>query len=429
MHVIGIDIGTTSICGVRFDCDSGLVEDSLTLSNDSELPSSHPWERLQDPEKIRQKVDCLLGYLKKGPISAIGLTGQMHGMLYLDASGKALSPLFTWQDQRGEEPYQDTTYAAALGSMTGYGHVTDFYNRVNGLVPSGAMGFCTIHDYIAMSLCGLSQPVLHTSDAASFGLFDLEKNQFQIDFFYEVTDQCRILGYHDGIPVAVAIGDNQASFLGSGSDADTVLVNVGTGSQISMMTHEMPGQLPPGMEIRPLTNGDRLIVGSSLCGGRALALLHEFYCEIAEMATGERPQTLYPQMDRMLEQVQSSSLRVDTAFSGTRAEPQRRGSISGITTNNLNPKELTMGLLCGEVEELYEMYEQLGHRAGRLVGSGNGIRHSRALQRQFEMRFSLSLQITRFVEEAACGAALFAMVAAGVLPDFASALSLIEYDR
>ncbi len=37
----------------------------------------------------------------------IGFTGQMHGMLYVDASGMAVSPLYTWQDGSGEIPLED----------------------------------------------------------------------------------------------------------------------------------------------------------------------------------------------------------------------------------------------------------------------------------------------------------------------------------
>ena len=37
-------------------------------------------------------------------IERIGVTGQMHGILYLDGEGNAVSPLYTWQDARGDAP-------------------------------------------------------------------------------------------------------------------------------------------------------------------------------------------------------------------------------------------------------------------------------------------------------------------------------------
>ena len=70
-----------------------------------------------------------------------------------------MSPLTIWQDGRGDQVYKDgKTYAACLSELTGYpvatgyGAVTHFYNTVNGLVPSDAVTFCTIHDLAVMAL-------------------------------------------------------------------------------------------------------------------------------------------------------------------------------------------------------------------------------------------------------------------------------------
>ena len=74
------------------------------------------------------------------------------------------------------------------------------------------------------------------------------------------------------IPVTVAIGDNQASFLGAaGSENNTLLVNMGTGGQISVLTDQYFET--EGIEARPFLGGKYLLVGASLCGGKAYALL------------------------------------------------------------------------------------------------------------------------------------------------------------
>ena len=82
----------------------------------------------------------------------------MHGIVYLDKNGEAVSPLTIWQDGRGDTPYKEgLTYAEWLSKKTGYklatgfGGVTHFYNTVNGLVPENAVTFCTIHDLAVMS--------------------------------------------------------------------------------------------------------------------------------------------------------------------------------------------------------------------------------------------------------------------------------------
>ena len=157
MKTLGLDIGTTSISSVIYEERAGVLE-AQTLENGTFLPSNG-WERLQDPAAIWQKASTLTQtLLKRHPdVGAIGVTGQMHGIVYLDSRGEAVSPLYTWQDGRGDLPYDDTgSWADRLSGITGYplptgyGMVTHFYNLRNGLVPKNAAALCTIGDYIAM---------------------------------------------------------------------------------------------------------------------------------------------------------------------------------------------------------------------------------------------------------------------------------------
>ncbi len=251
MKSIGIDIGTTSISLVLAGFPDGTLIQAVTLPNDTFLPSARPWERLQDPAAILAKVyPALEGLLSAwGDVAAIGLTGQMHGILYLDRSGLAVSPLYTWQDGRGNLPDYDNgmsvcgCLAEACGAKlaAGYGLATHLYNLKKGLVPAEAVSLCTIADYVGMALTGRGAPLVHISQAASLGLYDCKTNDFlwdivkewgaSPDFLPSVTKELLPLGAFRGIPVCVSIGDNQASFLGSvGGDRDCGLVNIGTGS-------------------------------------------------------------------------------------------------------------------------------------------------------------------------------------------------------
>lgn len=121
------------------------------------------------------------------------------------------------------------------------------------------------------------------------------------DFLPKVISDSAVAGMYKGsIPVSVAIGDNQASFLGSVRDMEnSVLANVGTGSQITFAAKR--AEIMPGLELRPCTDGYLLQVGSSLCGGRALALLEEFFRKTAEMVAQKKIESAYPGMDTHLE--------------------------------------------------------------------------------------------------------------------------------
>ena len=427
MQAIGLDIGTTGICGILMDCGSGEVERVVSRCNDTWIRTPAPWERIQNPEQIRDKVQEILEELAGPETGVVGITGQMHGILYLDAQGRPVSPLYTWQDGRGSLPCAGGTYASRLRAHTGYGNVTHLYNRENGLVPEDAAVFCTIHDYVAMVLTGRSRPLVHSSDAASFGAYDLAGGRFSWTdpLQPELTDSTVLAGAWRGIPVAVAIGDNQASFLGGGCGRDTVLVNVGTGSQVSFMTDRLqPGR---GLEVRPLSDGGAIMVGSSLCGGRAYALLEQFFRQTAAMA-GCPAENLYDAMARAADTCRDTDLEFCTLFCGARDAPEKRAAVTGLSPENFTPADLICGCLRGIGEELLELYRAGGMQCTRLVGTGNGIRKNSALRRTLEMLFGMEMQVPRFCEEAAAGAALFAMTASGRCTNLEEAERIVRYD-
>lgn len=425
MKAIGIDIGTTSVCGVVIDAETGAVLRSRTENSKAFLTGCAEWEKIQAPDKMIAVATEILESFMDDDIAVIGVTGQMHGIVYTDADGKAVSPLYTWQDGRGNLPSGGTTYAARLGSFSGYGNVTDFYNRENGIRPKNAVSYCTIHDYLVMQLCRLKKPLIHASDAASFGCYDLEKNSFDYDCNAEVTTDYQIAGSYRGIPVSVAIGDNQASVFSTLADEKNVLVNIGTGSQVSVIS-PVPIEAD-NIETRPYFEGKYLIVGSALCGGRAYSLLKDFYSEILSYICPTEENRIYQFMNQMLEKLDFASLTVDTRFAGTRKNTALTGSISGITTENFTPSQLTYGVLCGMADELFNMYRQMKTDASGIVGSGNGLRKNAALVKIIEDKFGAAMKMPQHLEEASFGAALFGLIACGARKNAAEAQKTIQY--
>lgn len=424
MKAIGIDLGTTSICGVVIDTDSGKVLKSETVNSNAFISKANDWEKVQDVSLIIEKAKGIVDSFIEDDTAVIGITGQMHGIVYIDKDGKAVSDLYTWQDGRGNLPYKDTTYAAYLGGASGYGNVTDFYNRENGLVPETAVGYCTIHDYLAMTLSDRKTPLVHTSDAASFGCFDIENNTFSYDCKIEITSGFDTVGEYRGIPVSVAIGDNQASVFSSLASDDDVLINVGTGSQVSVIS-DTP-VFGENIESRPFFDGKFLIVGAALCGGRAYSVLKDFYSGIFKVA-GIENVDVYAVMDKMLEN-EDGSLSVDTRFEGTRAQPMLSGSITGIRTGNFTPGNLAKGVLEGMVNELYGMYSSMNVKKSGIVGSGNGVRKNPQLVSAAENKFGSRMKIPDHLEEAAYGAAMYGLVACGKFTSD-SVKKLIKYNR
>ncbi|MBQ7957241.1 MAG: hypothetical protein IJ279_04310 [Clostridia bacterium] len=453
MKAIGLDIGTTTVCAIVLDTENGKVLKSVTLPNDTFVDNTKPFEKIQDPEKILGKALCVVDELCKeyDDIVSIGVTGQMHGLVYLDENGDAVSGLYIWQDASANEMYKDgKTYAQYLTDLTGYkmasgfGASTYFYHKENNMVPEKAAVICTIHDYAAMKLAGLTKPVMHVSDAASYGLFDIKNACFDetairkaglsFDLFPAVTKENMILGKKDGkIPVSVAIGDNQASFLGSVCDVDEcLLVNVGTGSQISFATKADTSA--DGLEIRPCVGDSHLMVGSSLCGGRAFALLENFFRKTAEMVTGEKIDSAYKGIDKFLEENESieNPVEFSTLFCGTRENPDERACIKSLGIENFTPGHFVYGVMHGMADELYSMYEKgisaCEERPCQLIASGNGIRKNATLRRIVSEIFGMEIKIPVHKEEAAYGSAIFSLTSAGIYDTIQSALQLIQYE-
>ena len=107
MSIIGIDIGTTSICGIAIDESNGDVIKSIEKNSNAFIATERSWEKIQSVEKIITLAQNILSELLSDDTKAIGVTGQMHGILYYDADGNPISPLYTWQDGRGNLEYKN----------------------------------------------------------------------------------------------------------------------------------------------------------------------------------------------------------------------------------------------------------------------------------------------------------------------------------
>lgn len=454
MRAIGIDIGTTTISVILVDGDSTELLESRTIPHQAFLEGRLLTSRIQDPQKLVKLTEQAVRELiqKYGAVDSIGLTGQMHGVLYVDGQGEAVTPLYTWQDGSGNEKLLDgRTYAQALKAAagtaaSGFGMTTHFYLQENGLLPENAVKMSTISDYVGMKLCGSTKPVIAGDMAASWGCFDLRKGdfcrreltEFGIDLKYlpELLPDHAIMGQTGGtlpkgIPVMVSLGDNQASMIGSVQTLhDTVLLNIGTGSQVSMATAAYT-DTEGSIELRPCTKDQYLLAGSGLCGGRAYAMLEQFYRE-----AGGLKREIYENMERQarafLKQYgKDAAWKIRTTFSGTRSNPKERGSIRAIGVENFCPGAMTLGMLQGILEELHEMYLQMcgmtGRRGTRLVGSGNGIRKNRLMQELAEELFGMKMEIPLYKEEAAYGAALHSLVSAGLAESLEEVQKKIRY--
>ena len=426
---VGIDIGTTTISATVYDVKNGTQLESYCVFHDSCVVSDVFFE--QSANIIIDKANCLLDKILdtyKG-VASIGVTGQMHGIVYIDCDGKHVSNLINWQDKRADKVLDDgKSVCQRIYEITkeniyaGYGIATHYYNVLFGTVPKEAVGFVSIMDLFAMKICALKNVVIHASVASSFGLFDLKKFDFMMDkldllgidrgFLPKVTEKSVIIGEYREIPVSIPIGDNQASFLGSvGENNSSLLVNIGTGAQISAVNDyfEAKGDI----ELRPFIEGRYLVCGSSLCGGFAYSMLEGFFRSYyVSCNMPNEPQ--YEIINRLALDAYErgeEGLCVDTTFMGKRSNPNLRGSIKNIGKESFTPANLALGVLKGICNELYELYNEFPIMHTRIVASGGAIKKNQLLKTLIGERFQMELSEASVNEEASVGAALFSHLA------------------
>jgi xylulokinase len=110
-YLLGLDVSTTGSKALIID-ENGAVIASHTTPH----PSSQPyplWSEQNPADWWAGMVASIRAALAKigdaGAIKAIGLTGQMHGLVCLDQNNSVLRPAILWNDQRTQAECDEIT--------------------------------------------------------------------------------------------------------------------------------------------------------------------------------------------------------------------------------------------------------------------------------------------------------------------------------
>lgn len=122
---LGIDLGTSEVKALVIDENNGVV---ATHSAPLTIQRPKPHWSEQSPEAWWEATEYLIATLREKyhhwqAIKAIGLSGQMHGAVLLDAAGEPLRPAILWNDtrcaQECAEPGRDGARVAPGGGEPG----------------------------------------------------------------------------------------------------------------------------------------------------------------------------------------------------------------------------------------------------------------------------------------------------------------------
>lgn len=440
--IISIDLGTTKICAAAIDAVTLKPLAVASAGNDADIPNLPQDLHEQCPRRIWEIVCELVASLacegiRLTDVCAVSISGQMHGVMLIDATGQPVGNFITWRDKRGCVPPWAGEYAAANGCElhSGYGGATLARLAQDKKIPCGVKAV-SLADFMAFKLCG--QIATEVTHAASWGIYDIQQSRWNSEMIGRLgipqevlcevktsggllgcvtDDAAKKLNLPAGMRVCSPVGDNQASVIGaSGFSRNSMVLNLGTGGQVSIPceTAEYRG----GFETRPMPCGGFIHVGASLCGGWSYAYLKDF-CRDAlkkiaglELSDGK----IYAKLNELAAaRNDAGGLCVDTRFAGVRGDDTIRGSISGIDAHNFTIGNLSLGFMEGVVRDLFNMACPLLGDIDSVVASGNGIRKNPLMPELIEKIFGKKIVASTFEEEAAVGAAAASAVELGLL--------------
>lgn len=430
--LVGLDVGTT---GVKAVAISPRGEPVATAERSYPLSTPRPGWSEQDPEDWWRASEEARAALGVEP-AAIGLSGQMHGLVALDARDRVLRPAILWNDQRTgaecaeiEERVGLERLIALTGNraLTGFTapkllwlrrHEPDVYARIaHVLLPK---------DYVRLRLTGVR--AIDVADASGTLLFDVANRRWS----NEVLDALELPGewlppVHESpdVPAMPGAGDQAAAALGVGIDRPgPVSVVLGTSGVVfaalpafaadaEARVHAFCHAVPGGWHA----------MGVMLSAAGSLRWLRD--------AVGGSYEELIAEAERWPPGAEGLVFLPYLAGERTpHADPDARGAFVGLSLRHDRgalARAVLEGVAFGLRDSL-ELLAALGVRPEVGRASGGGARSPLWL-RIVASVLGLPLELTAVEEGSAYGAALLAGVAADVFADVHDAVASCVHVR
>lgn len=453
-YLIGMDVGTTGTKTLLIDESGALV---ASATEEYPMYTPHPQWAEQDPEDWWQaavkSIRRVLGSVEIDPddIVGIGLTGQMHGMVMLDAQGKVLRPCIMWNDQRtaaqcdwimdtvGRERFLDLTLNRALPGFTAPKIIWTRENEPE--VYAQAAQILLPKDYLRYRLTGVY--ATEVSDASGTVLFDVSKRAWSepvleaLDIPREWMPDCvessqitgritsevaELTGLSAGTPVVGGGSDQAASGVGTGVvEPGLVSVTMGTSGVVFAYTQrpvrDAEGRLHTFCHAVPdkwHVMGVTLSAGGSFRWFRDTLGLGEK--DVARLSGVDAYDILTAEADNAL--AGSEGLFFLPYLTGERtpyADPNARGVFFGLTLRH-DKRHMVRSVMEGvaySLRDCIELFRDLAVPIEQVRAVGGGAR-SQVWRQILADVFGTELVTINVTDSTAFGAALLAGVGAGV---------------
>lgn len=457
MLFLGIDVGTGGTRVVLIDA-LGIVVASRATEH-VPFRSAFPGWAEQDPEDwwraAQQSIRAVLNAAscQPGDVTAIGLTGQMHGAVLLDAGGKVLRPSLIWCDTRSAP--QCVSLHATLGrkrviELTCNPALPNFtLTKILWVRENEPQIFARIvhilcpKDYVRYRLSGTY--AMDVQEASGTLLLDVTHRRWSremaqasgvsLDWLPELFESAEVCARLDqaaaaatgllaGTPIVAGAGDQGAGAVGMGIlKPGSVSATIGTSGVVFAAT-DQPVRDPLGRlhTFCHAVAGRWHVMGVTQAAGLSLRWFRDV---VSAGLQGEAAS--YEQLMALAAEAPAGSEGVFWApyLFGERTphlDPEVRAAFVGLSAAH-GQKHLARAVLEGvaySLRDTFTLFAELGIPVRGVRLGGGGVRGPLWRQIQADV-YGRAVEILAAEEGAAYGAALLAGVGAGAWPDIDTA--------
>lgn len=452
---IGLDVGTSGVKAVLVTPDGHILASAVA---EYPLLTPKPGWTEQEPDAWWQGTcEVLRELAAKSParVEAIGLTGQMHGAVFLDADGEVIRPALLWNDQRTAlecDEIEERVGSSRLREITGNPALTGFQApKILWLRKHEPEAYARLRhvllpkDFVRFRLTG--GLATDASDAAGTLLLDLAKRDWSGDILEaldidadwlprvhegpDVTGHvssagAEATGLSQGLPVVAGGGDNAAAAVGSGVVADgSGFVSLGTSGVVFVAT-DRPTLDPEGRlhAFCHAVPGRYHLMGVVLAAGGSL----RWYRDNLARLSADLDDGAYEQIFSRASEIEpgADDLFYLPYLAGERTphmDPYARGAFAGLTLAH-DDRHMARALIEGvsfALKDSLDLIRSLGISPDTLHVVGGGAR-SPIWRAWLAAVLDTSLQRLQAEEGPAMGAALLAAVGTGIHNDVDAAV-------